>query len=83
MFVQYSGRKIVGLFAKAQPGYAEQELPDDHKDIQAYLDGIELSRKKSDAKQSCLRRKLEELCAEDLSRIDACKTEAEIKKVIG
>jgi hypothetical protein len=29
--------KIKGVYSQPQPGYAEEELPDDHPDVMAYL----------------------------------------------
>lgn len=38
MFVQRSkDGKVIGVFGQPQPGYAEEELPDDHPEVLAYL----------------------------------------------
>ena len=35
-YVERRDGQIVGVYAKRQPGYAEEQLPDDHPDIEAY-----------------------------------------------
>ncbi len=36
-FVQKIDGKVIGVFKVAQPGYAEEELPEDHPDVQTFL----------------------------------------------
>jgi hypothetical protein len=38
MFVQRdNSSKVIGVFRQAQPGVAEEELPEDHPEVLAYL----------------------------------------------
>lgn len=36
-FVQRENEKIVGVYAKLQPGYAEEEMPEDDEAVIAFL----------------------------------------------
>lgn len=36
MFIERENGEIIGVFGRPQPGYAEEELPDDHPDIAAF-----------------------------------------------
>ena len=37
MFIERKNGAITGLYKQPQPGYAEEELPDDHPEVLAYL----------------------------------------------
>ena len=42
MFVQRdNSSKVIGVFRQAQPGVAEEELPEDHADVQAFLNPVQ------------------------------------------
>lgn len=36
-FVERDNGVVIGVFANLQPGYAEEELPDDHPDVVAFV----------------------------------------------
>lgn len=37
VFVQRTDGKITGVYANAQPGYAEEELPADHPEVVEFM----------------------------------------------
>lgn len=49
MFVQREAGAIVGVFSVAQPGLAEEELPEDHPEIVAFAGAARVAASQIDA----------------------------------
>lgn len=77
MFVKRTGKKITAVFRCAQPGIAEEELEDDHKEIVAFESSTDLVVSKAMAREKIIKAAVEALCAESFKKISECKTAKE------